>query len=525
MRPLTLPILAFGALASCGDGAPPDAAVTPADAAVTPDAGPSAGRCLSLEGAAALLPAEGRHTAPHEGLNVVADPARGGVVLSPRLHPGPWVEAGETLPRGAHDSDGDLYDGRLYVLGGQQDRFNGEASLLVSTLDADGRAGPWRTATPFMFGIIDHIVLAHAGRMYLTGGGQSLGNDSFRQQVASWFVTPGEGDLTPWQRGPDNPRRRFGHEAVIARGFLYTLVGDDGFDAHDDVSVAALLPDGSIGPWRVTTPVPEGALQFIAGAATSRNIWVLGGCRRKNCQLRANIERRVWVADIGNDGTLSAWRSAGELPVPNYDQKAVMVGGRIVMAGGREGGNSRCGDVGGANYRDVWWAEVNPDGGLGAWQGGAAEGAAMPRSRSDFILRRDHQNNLWIVGGRTACDPGESAAFNTNYPRTVWRSALETDPGRARIGAWTSGPLAVAGRTLEALSVDASGPGVRVRFRVAARAAPNTWSDWSDAVETRALRLPPDTATVQVEAELEGDGTDTGVFRGLSLSCAAAPSP
>jgi len=513
----------------CGDDPPgpgPTDSGAPGDVATadrSPGTDGGAGACITLEGPAGLLPEHGQHTAASSGINVAPDAEAGGVVLARHVRPGAFVEGGPNLPRGAHDSDGAILGGRWYLLGGQMDRFNGEASLLVSDLQPDGTLGAWRTGTPFMFGIIDHIVLAHAGRMYLTGGGQALGDDRFRQQVASYSAVPMEGDLPTWQRGPDNPRRRFGHEAVIAGGNLYTLVGDDGFDAHDDVSVAALLPDGSIGPWRTTTPIPGGALQFLAGAGTSRHLWAMGGCRNKNCQVRSNIERRIWVADIGPDGMLSAWREVGEMPTVNYDQKIVMAGGRMVMAGGRTGGNSRCGDVGGENYRDVRWVDVMPDGSLGPWQGGADADAAMPRSRSDFVMRDDHRGQLWILGGRTACDPGESRAFNTDYPRTVWRAPWVVEEGRAREGAWLSGPLrAPAGQRLATLRVDlSSAMGATVRVRHATTAEPNVWSAWSAPVSPTGAEVATDAEVVQVMVELEGDGTTSPTLRAVRVDCAA----
>lgn len=527
--PMMVGLCAAMALAGCGDegvdagnqgdgGAAGDAAV---DGSATRDGGGGGGACVALEGAAGLLPEYGQHTAPSSGVNVEPDMARDAVVLARRVRPGMFSDGAPELPRGAHDSDGAILGGRWYLLGGQLDRFNGEASLLVSDQQPDGTFGDWREGTAFMFGIIDHIVLAHAGRMYLTGGGQALGMDRFRQQVAAYSATPTGGDIPTWQRGPDNPMRRFGHEAVIAAGYLYTLVGDDGFDAHDDVSVAPILPDGTIGAWVRTTPIPGGALQFLAGAGTSRHLWALGGCRNKNCSVRSNIERRVWVADINPDGTLSAWREAGEMPVANYNQKVVMAGGRIVMAGGRAGGTSRCGDVGGDNYRNVWWADINPDGTLGAWQGGAEAGGAMPRVRSDFVMRVDHRDQLWIVGGRTACQAGETRAFNTDYPRTVWRAPWVREEGVAREGAWLSGPMrAPEGQRLATLRVDVMGAGATVRVRHASAAEPNVWSAWSAPWTGASVPAPDGAAAVQVMVEMAGDGAASPTLRAVRAECA-----
>ncbi len=481
---------------------------------VSVDAGPPG--CFELRGAN-LLPDPGRALGPAEAQSLVFDSARGGLVLAPATRPGPFVED-RALPRGALDADGFVMGGWWYLLGGQTDATHTSTELLAAPLSADGTLGPWTARTPYPLALLDHIIVAHAGRAYLTGGAEDLGGDNVRQLVATRIATPVGGDIAAWDTAPDNPVRRMGHESVIAAGFLYTLGGDDGDLATDDVSVATILPDGTLGPWRRTTPLPDGVNQFLAGAATAQRVWAFGGCRRKDCETIANIEQRMFVADVQPDGTLSAWRLAGMLPVRNYDQKAVITGGRVVMAGGRAGGRSRCGDAGGDNYDGVWWATLLPDGTLGPWE--TAAGVTLPRVRSDQVMRVDHLGQLWVLGGRTSCIDAETADRNNTFPREVWRSAAVATTGRARVGHWLSGPLTPASGRAQSLRWDADGDGITLQVRFERDATPNTWTAWSTPTTGRTIALGDGVRRVQVLASFTGDGTSTPALRSVTLDCA-----
>ena len=505
------------------DAPPPDArADAPVDLPdAPPDAAPAdaeAPGCLSLRGAD-LLPAPGRALGPHAAQSLVYDAARGGIVLAPATRPGPFVED-RPLPRGALDADGFIMDGWWYVLGGQTDATHTSVELLAAPLQADGTLGAWAARTPYPLPILDHIVLAHAGRAYLTGGAEDRGGDNVLQLAAARWSVPAAGDITPWNTAPDNPVRRFGHEAIITAGFLYTLGGDDGDLATDDVSVATILPDGALGPWRRTTPLPDGVNQFLAGAGTSQHLWAFGGCRRKDCETVGNIERRMFVADLLPDGTLSAWRLAGVLPVANYDHKVVVTGGRVVLVGGRAGGRSRCGDAGGDNYDGVWWAELRPDGTLSPWESGTDFGVALPRVRSDHVLRVDHLGQLWVLGGRTSCIGAETADRNNTFPREVWRSPAVPIAARARVGHWLSGALAPASGRGTSVRWDADGDGITVQVRFERDTAPNTWTAWTTPTAARTVNLGEGVHRVQVLATFAGDGAATPALRAINVECA-----
>ena len=68
----------------------------------------------------------------------------------------------------------------------------------------------------------------------------------------------------------------------------------------------------------------------------------------------------VYFADINPDGSLGAWTGTTSLPIPLALSVVVTAHNRIYVVGGDQW------DVG--PYEDaVYYADVNPDGSLGSW--------------------------------------------------------------------------------------------------------------------------------------------------------------
>lgn len=527
-------LLVVASLAGCGDDDGPsagtdaatdDASVGPSeDGATVEDAGPEDSGiaptgCVSLRGAAALLPGFARQTGAASVVSMVPDTASDSVALAPVQTFGAFEDS-TALPLGAHDSAGWYHDGWLYTLGGQDDGPVELDDLWAAPLSEDGTLGDWQSGTAFPIVILDHIVRMHGGRAYLTGGGMCNDAGICRQQVASYVADPSGGDVTSWIAQPDNPHRRMGHDAVFAAGFLYTIGGDDGDVSTDDVSFAPILPDGSIGEWQSTTPTPEGGIQFLAAAGTARHVYLVGGCRRKDCFRTTNIEDRVFVADVAADGTLGEWRVAAMLPGRTFDPGVLIHGGRLVVSGGRPGGIGRCGDFGGDESTEVFWADILPDGSLGAWGGGAAEGATMPRPRSDhnsvvvWTEPFDDAGFLWIWGGRTSCFGDERRPWDQIYPPSVWRAELVSSGAFAQSGSWMSGPLVAPAGDATSVRIDGEGT-LRLRVRTFDGA---TWGAWSEPSSERTIPVTGGN-TIQVLVEAEGDGASPARLRSVDVDC------
>ncbi len=100
-----------------------------------------------------------------------------------------------------------------------------------------------------------------------------------------------------------------------------------------------------------------------------------------------------------------------------------------------------------------------------------------------------------------------------------WRTAVAL-PGRARVGHWLSGALALASDHAAALRWDADGAGITVRVRFTRDATPEAWTAWTTPTAARTVPLGDGARRVQVLAAFSGDGASTPALRSVTLDCA-----
>ncbi len=231
---------------------------------------------------------------------------------------------------------------------------DGEVQLLPI-----GLAHPWEPGNST--GLPPRAGLAAAylnGHIYATGGYGStqVPCSDARNEVFYTSVHSVTHELADWQPTTPLPTSiypdgvRF-HEAVAITvtqpgggeaAYLYVLGGeeDDGAQSsiYDTVLFAPIQPDGSLGAWQSTTPLPQPLFGMEALAWHGR-IYVIGG-------LMANGQSSAFVyyTTPNPDGTISSWsQTTALLPYtiggkPHYYESAVALEhGRIYVIGGASG--------------------------------------------------------------------------------------------------------------------------------------------------------------------------------------------
>jgi hypothetical protein len=231
---------------------------------------------------------------------------------------------------------------------------DGEVQLLPI-----GLAHPWEPGNST--GLPPRAGLAAAylnGHIYVTGGYGSSGvpcSDA-RNEVFFTTVHSATHELADWQPTTPLPTSvypegvRF-HEAAaftVTQGgggeaaFLYVFGGEeeDGASSsiYADVLFAPIHPDGTLGSWQATTPLPE-PLFGMESAVWNRRIYIIGGLRQNGQSSSA-----VYFAQPNPDGTIPSWtRTSADLPFtignkPHYYEPAVAIEhGRIYVIGGASG--------------------------------------------------------------------------------------------------------------------------------------------------------------------------------------------
>jgi cysteine-rich repeat protein len=245
----------------------------------------------------------------------------------------------------------------------------------IAPLNPDGSVGTWTVGTSVQFQRqygTTHVAGTH---LYITGGWQFPGGDpgaggqeTATVEVAS--INP-DGSLGPWTYTTPMPFPRSNHVGVVAAGRLY-VTGDYG--GTTSVQSAAILGDGSLSAWRneASTNLVR---QRSGAAAIAGYLYVAGGL-----PFTLTVER----AAIGAGGVLGPWGFVSSNLKQRYQMGMVAVGPTLFAIGGYN-------DTDGG-YASVETATVS-SGALGAWQ----FTSPMNQVRSDADATAVG-NRLYVVG-------------------------------------------------------------------------------------------------------------------------------
>ena len=120
------------------------------------------------------------------------------------------------------------------------------------------------------------------------------------------------GTLGAWQSLAAMPIPRANHCSVAAAGYLVVIGGnyaaDGGFVSTDEIDVAALHADGSLGAWSRAGATPS-PVNGCTAAASGSTIYLADGIYDD-----MSDQGHMFTAELSASGTLGAWTHAGALP-------------------------------------------------------------------------------------------------------------------------------------------------------------------------------------------------------------------
>ncbi len=132
-------------------------------------------------------------------------------------------------------------------------------------------------------------------------------------------VLVANGQMGAWQTLAPLPVPRANHCSVVANGYLVVIGGNykpkgaAAFKNIDEVDVAKIASDGSLGAWTKAgvTPAPVSSCTAVA---SGKSIVLLDGIYDVPASGTSPYEGKPQVATFGDDGTLSAFAAASALP-------------------------------------------------------------------------------------------------------------------------------------------------------------------------------------------------------------------
>ena len=251
--------------------------------------------------------------------------------------------------------------------------------FLLSPIPAtSGASGPgvgqWRTTTalpqPLTAPFIDRgqQLVFYNNRVYLFGG---QGPGGTPQTSVYYAVLRPDGTVGPWTSTTPLPGTFYDQVVLRVGSRVYLVTGAAGATA---VYYASILSNGSLGAWTSTAPLYP-SRQSFAAVSYGSYLYAAGGNS-------GGTQSFVKYTSVRSDGTLNAW--ADTTPLPEAMQSHTMVaydGFLYVFA---------------PNGR-VYFAAVNANGTLGAW----AATTSLPQAMSNYSTFEE-DGYVYLLGGNSA---------------------------------------------------------------------------------------------------------------------------
>ncbi len=197
---------------------------------------------------------------------------------------GSWANSSSTLPQAVWRASSFIYNGYVYVMGGQNTAGTFISNVYFAQLNSStGAVGAWNTSSsaslPQAQGIYAASAATYNGYAYVIGGYNAT--NGYLNTVYYGQINPTTGVISSWTTSTNVLPQIFGMTSSIAYdNYLYTFGGyvyNGGNTALANVYVSSLNPStGAVGAWGngVSLPQVDG---FNSGVLANGYAYVLGG--------------------------------------------------------------------------------------------------------------------------------------------------------------------------------------------------------------------------------------------------------
>lgn len=156
--------------------------------------------------------------------------------------------------------------GDLYSLGGATSAVVDSSEALIAPRNADGSLGPFRTDAVAMSVARGAAAAFTFGTSLVVTGGRTVDAAGVTDSVDVFAIAP-NGDLGTRRSGPKMPKPVSAH-ALATYGRWAYVVGGQRTAVASDVFVANLADDGMVTAWRTTAPLPVGLARAASSGAS-----------------------------------------------------------------------------------------------------------------------------------------------------------------------------------------------------------------------------------------------------------------
>ncbi len=169
-----------------------------------------------------------------------------------------------------------------------------------------------------------------------------------------------DGTLGPWTETTPLPQKRsyIDNSTIVLNDIVYMVSGFDGVKEtrFNTILWAKPGPDGELGQWNESIPYPGEPVNCAVAFATPGHIYLVGG--RTNSALPTGD---VWCATVQQDGAIREWKKGPQLPEALWYHCGGVAGGSAWIWGGLTTPKST------AVSRAVYKAPILASGEIGIW--------------------------------------------------------------------------------------------------------------------------------------------------------------
>ncbi|MFO0920541.1 MAG: hypothetical protein U0451_02610 [Candidatus Saccharimonadales bacterium] len=238
-----------------------------------------------------------------------------------------------------------------------------------------------------------------------------------------------------WQNAGNNlPAQRADSAAVSVNGYMYVIGGVDNSTSTADaasnvVYYAKVNSNGTVGSWSTTSALPAARAGHTA-TYINGYIYVVGGSTiRYNGTVYeyslAPAYSNVYYAKVNKDGTLGAWNSTGaaSIPVARVYHSAETYNGYLYIIGGSNDGH-------GTGVNTVYYAKPNADGSINSNGWNTTSTLATGRLMHESTILN---GKIYVVWGTV--DYGKNPGYSVYDYDEIQYASMNTD---GTIGSFSS---------------------------------------------------------------------------------------
>ena len=278
----------------------------------------------------------------------------------------------------------------LYVVGGvtaDGGNIAAHPSIRRAPILDNHLLGAWEDETPLPSPLGFHGLAEGPHGVWLTAGISQDDQGPFAVNVTLFGQVDADGHLT-FQAGPSLPQEARVHPTAHYVNGHVLVVGGSGPQQtpHATTQLADVGSDGTLSAWEPgpTLPAPR---SHHAGAVYNDRIWLIGGFTTNQAPLSD-----VLVSEHAEDGTPTSWRTVTTLADPPWTAAATVYGDGLLLIGGGDGG------PGAERYlAAVRYLPFDDSGDLATPM---ALRAPLPLARAHVHQVPVHDGYLYSVGGR-----------------------------------------------------------------------------------------------------------------------------